>query len=103
MFDAVVDCASAGIAIYRGATTKSDFVTDERQHDLSGPKFPAFIIVVKSYDCGKRLLHEESTEIHNSDGSTLPVHTSNDPTWLPAPQVKAADPTFDFVCEWRPR
>ncbi|HEY2685058.1 MAG TPA: hypothetical protein VGI93_16180 [Steroidobacteraceae bacterium] len=87
----------------RRATTKIDFLADGRQHDLSGPAFLAYMTVVKSYDCGKRMLHEDSTEFHNSDGSTHTIDSSSNPKWYPAPEVKAADPTLDFVCEWKPK
>ena len=86
----------------RRASVKIDFLADGRQHDLSGPTFLAFLIVVKSYDCGKRLLHDDSTELHNSDGSFHTIDSSNWPKWYPAPAVKAADPTLDFVCERKP-
>jgi hypothetical protein len=87
----------------RRASVKIDFLADGRQHDLSGLAFLTFMILVKSYDCGKRMRHEDSTELHTSDGSVHTADSSNSPTWYPAPEVKAADPTLDFVCEWKPR
>jgi hypothetical protein len=85
----------------RRASVKIDFLADGRQHDASGLASLAFTIVVKSYDCGKRMLHEESTEFHNSDGSVHTIDSSNSPKWYPAPEIKAADPTLDFVCGWK--
>ena len=85
----------------RRASVKIDFLADGRQHDPSGPTYVAFMIVVKSYDCGKRMPHEESTEFHYSDGSVHTIDSSNRPKWYPAPEIKAADPTLDFVCGWK--
>jgi hypothetical protein len=85
----------------RRATVKIDFLANGRQHDPSGPTMLASIIVVKSYDCVKRMMHEESTEFHNIDGSVHTIDTSHDPKWYPAPEIKAADPTLDFVCGWK--
>jgi hypothetical protein len=86
----------------RRATSKIDFLADGRQHDPSGPTIISFIIVVKSYDCVKRMRHEESTETHNSDGFVHAIDLSHFPKWYPAPEISAADPTFDFVCGWKP-
>src|ERR1700722_2350569 len=64
----------------RRASVKIDFLADGRQHHaLSGPALLAFVIVVKSYDCGKRVLHEDSTEFHISDGSVHTIDSSNNP------------------------
>ena len=43
----------------RRASVKIDWLADGRKHDLSGPAFLASMIVVKSYDCGKRMRHED--------------------------------------------
>jgi hypothetical protein len=104
--DAGIDHASAGAATVfnngmRRASVKIYFSADGRQHDPSGPAFLAFTIVVESYDCGKRMLYEESTEFHNSDGSVHTFDSSRSPNWYPAPEIKATDPTLDFVCEWK--
>ena len=87
----------------RRARVKIDWLADGTQRDLSGPTFLAFMIVTKTYDCGKRMLRENSTEFHFSDGSVRTVDSSNDPGWHNAPEVKAADPTLDFVCAWKSR
>lgn len=100
----LVDAASIVVlnSGMRRASVKIDTVADARQHNLSAPTFLAFIIVVKTYDCGKRMLHEDSTEFHDSDGAVHTIDSSSNPKWYPAPAVKAADPTLDFVCEWKP-
>lgn len=101
----LVDSASIVVANsgIRRARVKIDWLADGTQRDLSGPAFLAFMIVTKTYDCSKRMLHEDSTEFHFSDGSFHTDDSSNDPKWYPAPEVKAADPTLDFVCAWKPR
>jgi hypothetical protein len=56
------------------------------------------MILVKSYDCAKRLRHEDSTERILVDSTVLRADLSKDPRWYPAPENPAADPTLDFVC-----
>jgi hypothetical protein len=86
----------------RRARTKIDFLADGRQHpDPSGPTFLALLIVVKSYDCVKRMTRDDSTEFRNSDGAVHTADMSNSPKWYPAPENKWADPTIDFVCGWK--
>jgi hypothetical protein len=98
-----VDSASIEILAngLRRARTKVDFLADGRHDDTSGSTFLAWMIVVKSYDCDKRMRHEESMEVHNSDGSAHTIDSSNNPKWYPAPENKWADPTVDFVCGWK--
>ena len=85
----------------RRARVKIDFLADGRHYDLSGPTVLTRMIVVRSYDCGKRMHHDESTEFHNSDGSLRTADMSNNPKWYPAPENKWAEPTIDFVCGWK--
>jgi hypothetical protein len=100
----LVDSASVVIldSGLRRARTKIDFLADGRQHESSGPTVLITIISVVSYDCGKRMKHEESLEFHNGDGSLHTLDMSNNPKWYPAPENKWADPTTDFVCGWKP-
>jgi hypothetical protein len=100
----LVDSASVVIldSGLRRARTKIDFLADGRQHESSGPTVLITIISVVSYDCGKRMKHEESLEFHNGDGSLHTLDMSNNPKWYPAPENKWADPTIDFVCGWKP-
>ena len=86
----------------RRASVKIDWLADGRQRDLSGPTFLAIMTMVKTYDCARRMLYENSTELHFSDGSSRTFVSSTNPAWRPAPEIKAADPTLDFVCEWKP-
>ena len=86
----------------RRARVKIDFLADGRHYDLSGSTVLNLMIVVRSYDCGNRMHRDESTEFHDSDGSVRRIDSSNNPKWYPAPAVKAAEPTLDFVCDWKP-
>jgi hypothetical protein len=86
----------------RRARTKIDFLADGRQHEPSGPTVLIATISVASYDCGKQMKHHESEEFHNGDGSSHTLDVSNNPKWYPAPENSWADPTFDFVCRWKP-
>jgi hypothetical protein len=65
---------------------------------MFGPTVLSFMILVKSYDCEKQLTHEESVEWHKIDGSVQTFDVSKNPKWYPAPENRAADPSFDFVC-----
>lgn len=100
----LVDSASIVILSngLRRARVKIDFLADGRQDDTSGSTFLAVMIVVKSYDCDKRMTHTESMEAHNTDGSVHTIDSSSNPKWYPAPENKWADPTIDFVCGWKP-
>ena len=96
---------ATGIAILengiRRASVKIDFLAGGRHNHLFGPRVLTLMIVVRSYDCGKRMHHDESTEFHNSDGSVRTADMSNNPKWYRAPENKWADPTIDFVCGWK--
>jgi hypothetical protein len=85
----------------RRARVKIDFLADGRKHEQSAGNVLTAMILVKSYDCDKRMIHEESMESQDMDGSVHTIDLSHNPKWYPAPEIKAADPTIDFVCGWR--
>lgn len=108
------DSAPAGISVdstsieilktgIRRARVKIDFLSRRVAFEKFGPTVLSFTILVKSYDCEKQLTHEESLEMHRIDGSVQASDLSKEPKWYPAPENRAADPTFDFVCGWRPK
>ena len=87
----------------RRARVKIDFLSRRVDFEEFGPKAVSFTILVKSYNCEKQLTHEVSTESHQIDGSVQTSNSSKDPKWYPAPANRAADPTINFVCGWRPK
>jgi hypothetical protein len=87
----------------RRARVKIDFLSRRLDSENFGPNTVNFIIWVKSYDCEKQMTHEESMETHLIDGSVHALNRSKNPQWYPAPENRAADPSIDFVCGWKPR
>jgi hypothetical protein len=87
----------------RRARYKTDFLGRRLQREKIGPNTVSFTIFVTSYDCGKQMTHPESLESHQVDGSIRAVDLSKNPKWWAAPQNRAADPTIDFVCGWKPK
>ena len=85
----------------RRAKIKIDFLSRRVNAEKFGPTVLSFDILVKSYDCEKQLTNEESVELHRVDGSVQIFDPSKGTKWYPAPENRAADPTFDFVCSWR--
>jgi len=49
------------------------------------------------------MTHEESMESHRVDGSVHGLDLSKNLNWYPAPENRAAGPTIDFVCGWKPK
>jgi hypothetical protein len=87
----------------RRARHKTDFLGRRLQVEKFAPNTVSFTIFVTSYDCEKQITHPESLESHQVDGSIRAIDLSKDPKWWPAPENRAADPTIDFVCGWKPR
>jgi hypothetical protein len=86
----------------RRAREKIDFLS-RRLDEKFGPKAVSYVIFVRSYDCIKQLTHDDSMESHQIDGSINTIDGSPNPKWSPAPETRAADLTFDFVCGWKPK
>jgi hypothetical protein len=87
----------------RRARVKVDFLSRRINSEKFGPTVLSFVILVRSYDCEKQLSQEESVEWHKIDGSVQAFEVSTNPKWYPAPENRAADPSFDFVCGWKPK
>jgi hypothetical protein len=87
----------------RRARHKSDFLGRRLELEKFGVGVLAFTITVTSYDCKNQMTHDESVEFHNVDGTFHSLDQSNNPKWYPAPENRAADPTIDFVCGWKPK
>lgn len=86
----------------RRAQHKSDFLGRRLELEKFGASALAFTITVTSYDCKNQMTHDESVEFHNTDGAFHSLDLSKKPKWYPAPGNRAADPTIDFVCGWKP-
>ena len=84
----------------RRARVKVDFLSRRLGFEQFDPNVLIFIIWTVSYDCDKRVKHEEHVETHLIDGSVRTSDVSKNPKWYPAAN-KAADPSFDFVCGWK--
>jgi hypothetical protein len=100
----LVDAASIEILAtgIRRARVKFNFLG--RRSDLEkSPNIVSFMIIVRSYDCEKQMTHDESMETHHTDDSVHSLDLSKSPKWYPAPPNRAADPTIDFVCGWKPK
>jgi hypothetical protein len=87
----------------RRARHKRDFVGRRLELEKFGAGVLAFTITVTSYDCKNQMTHDESVEFHNADGTFHSLDQSKKPKWFPAPENRAADPTIDFVCGWKPK
>jgi hypothetical protein len=87
----------------RRARVKIDFLSHRLDFEKFGPKVVSYVIFVKSYDCEKQMTHDDSMESHQIDGSINTIDGSQNPKWSPAPENRAADLTFDFVCGWKPK
>ncbi len=100
----LVDAASIEIPAngIRRARHKTDFLAGRTMQNI-GPNALSFMLFVTSYDCKKQMTHPESVESHQVDGSVHSMDLSQKPKWYPAPEIKAADPTVDFVCGWKPK
>lgn len=85
----------------RRARTKTEWSADLRQLDPSGPPAMMTAIYVVSYDCSKKIEHENSTEFNFDDGSSHTMDGAKTTRWYPFTN-KLADPAFDFVCNWKP-
>jgi hypothetical protein len=86
----------------RRARHKTDFLGRRLEVETFPPAAVSFTIFVTSYDCAKQMTHPESMESHQVDGSVHVLDLSKDLKWYPAPKNRAADPTIDFVCSWKP-
>jgi len=86
----------------RRAKVKVDFLSRRLGFEQFDPKVLSFSIWVTSYDCEKQTLRDESVELHRIDGSVQGFNSSNEPKWHHVPENRAADPSFDFVCGWKP-
>jgi hypothetical protein len=86
----------------RQATHKTDFLGRRLEREKFAPNTVSFIVFVTSYDCEKQTTHPESMDSHQVDGSVQVMDLSKNPKWYPAPENRAADPTIDFVCGWKP-
>jgi hypothetical protein len=87
----------------RRAKVKVDFLSRRLAFETFGPTVLNFNITTKTYDCGKQMDHEESSEEHWIDGSVSVLDLSKQ-KWYSVPlSHRAAIPDFDFVCRWKPR
>jgi hypothetical protein len=87
----------------RRARVKVDSLSRRTDRENLGPTAVSYMIFVNLYDCEKQLTRNESMEAHLNDGSSQAAVLSKDRKWYPAPENRAADPTFDFVCGWKPK
>ncbi len=87
----------------RRARVKTDFLGQRVNVEQFGPRTVSFIVWVNSYDCERQMTHEDSMESHLIDGSVLAHDFPKNTRWYPAPENRAADPTIDFVCGWKPK
>jgi hypothetical protein len=101
----LIDSASIEIldTNIRRARHKTDFLGRRLKVGNFAPVTVSFMIFVTSYDCEKQMTHPESMESHQIDGSVRVMNLSKNPKWYPAPANRAADPTIDFVCAWKPK
>jgi hypothetical protein len=86
----------------RRARVKIDFLSRRLGFENLDPKAFSFAIWTKSYDCDKKMSREDSMETHWVDGSVHALNLSNG-RWYPKPENPAVDPSFDFVCGWKPK
>jgi hypothetical protein len=86
----------------RRARSKMDFLGPRLEVEKFDPAVVSFMITITSYNCERQMTHEESMESHQVDG-TVRGYLSRNPKWYPAPEIRAADPTIDFVCGWKPQ
>ena len=87
----------------RRARVKVDFLSRRLGFERYDPKVLSFTIWTNSYDCDKKMSREDSMETHWVDGSVKTLDLSKNPKWYPAPENRAADLSFDFVCGWEPK
>ncbi len=87
----------------RRARVKTDFLGQRVNVEQFGPRTVSFIVWVNSYDCERQMTHEDSMESHLIDGSVLAHDFPKNTRWYPAPENRAADPTIDFDCGWKPK
>jgi hypothetical protein len=87
----------------RRARVKVDLLSRRLGFERFDPKVLGFTIRTNSYDCDKKMSREDSMETHWVDGSAQTLDLSKNPKWYPAPENRAADPSFDFVCGWKPK
>ena len=87
----------------RRARIKIDFLSRRLDTETFGPTAVSYMIFVEAYDCAKQMSAEESFESYQIDGSVRSMDTSKSPKWSPVPENRAADPTCDFVCGWKPK
>jgi hypothetical protein len=96
----LIDVASIEILAsgLRRATSKTNFLGDEDPGQFT-PQTLRFAVWVITYDCAKQLTRPESSEIHMVDGK---VRSDSRPSskWYSA-LSPAADPAFEYVCEWK--
>ena len=86
----------------RRARVKLDFLSRRLGFEKLDPEAFSFTILTNSYDCDKKVSRNDSMETHWVDGS---VHTLNlsSSRWGQKPENPAVDPSFDFVCGWKPK
>jgi hypothetical protein len=88
----------------RRARVKVDFLSRRIAFESFGPKVLSFSIATDSYDCEKQLISEDLVEMHWVDGSVQTPGPPTNPTWRLVPvTARAAIPSFDFVCGWKPK
>jgi hypothetical protein len=87
----------------RRARVKIDFLSRRLGFEQFSPNTLSFTIWTTSYDCDRQMSREISMETHLVDGSVSTLGLSKNPRWYPAPENRAVDPSFDFVCGWRPK
>jgi hypothetical protein len=87
----------------RRAKVKVDFLSRRLGFETFEGNPLSFTIWTTSYDCNKKMRHDDSMETHWVDGSVRTLDLSKNLRWYPAPENRAADPSFDFVCGWKPK
>jgi hypothetical protein len=75
-------CVALTLMLQSSVAGAEEWVVVRKPHDVSAPNILAFSIIVKSYDCDKQSLHEDSTEFHMIGGSVHTVNSSKWPQWL---------------------
>jgi hypothetical protein len=86
----------------RRAKVKVDFLSRRLGFEQFEGNPLSFTIWTVSYDCDKKVHQDVSMETHWFDGSVRTLDLSSS-RWYPNPQNPAADPSFDFVCGWKPK
>ena len=95
-----IEIADGGI---RRARVKFDWGPGMDPNEKFTPNGLVVMISVVSYNCKRQLRRTESIESHLEDGTVHFTDLSKNALWYGPPENRAADPSIDFVCAWRPK